>query len=256
MGNINKTKDVFSARFLQGNFGEWILKEYEKKSKDYKLNNSRNVLSGMDYNMNMVWGCNSFKAVLMNEILQENELRIATVADVAKIEKYDILDLEGRIVNEHDDIREGLQDLALVLRSEKSPEPYLAKNLAEKLRKINPKMKFPTMINLADLKLEKDQNSNYGLAFSPMENANIIYAPILNSADKEYDFKDVDDETGLPKKVKKYSSFGDVRLDVWKPFSGLSSVCRVLGPPISSLGTNFSLTHSGSYERFIVIPKH
>lgn len=179
--------DIPQANFLEGAFGKAVLEEYQgRASKDYGNANPLNILS---YKDGVVKGSNPFAVALVNQIVQEAGLRTATQADLERILRADALPLRGHY-----------EDSALVLRSEAEPNSYLARNLYEQIKERNKKQKLPVMIPLAGLELENDQNSSYGLAFNLKEDAEIIYAPILNK-EGNFSSEDVDEKTGLPTKT-------------------------------------------------------
>ncbi|MEK6914049.1 MAG: hypothetical protein AABW83_00200 [Nanoarchaeota archaeon] len=181
---IEYLKDFPQADFLRGEFGKYILKEYNSRVKeDYSDNKNLRVLS---YSDGIIKGSNSFAVVLINQIIRENNLRTATQADLEKILRLNALNLKGFY-----------EDSALVLRSEGEPNSYLAKDL---LRQLPAKQKLPVMISLSDLELKKDDNSDYGLAFNLRDNSKVIYNHILEGNTGFFYSKDLD-KNGLPKEV-------------------------------------------------------
>ena len=103
------------------------------------------------------------------------------------------------------DLKGTYEDTGLVLRSEKDENYFkntlLAKDLAKqvKARGIKFSSKNPVMIPLTELELKKADN-DYGLTFKLREDAEIYEAPILSKQGK-FNSKDIDEKTGLPKKV-------------------------------------------------------
>lgn len=200
--------------FLEGEFGRAVLDEYKgrvmAKYEDNRVLRVSNY-EGSPLNNNpdnLVIGSNPFAVVLVNEIIREQGLRTATQADLERILKANVLDLRGGYGR--------YADSALILRSENEPNSYLAKKLAKQLKEVlGREYKLPIMINLCDIELEKDKNSNYGLAFRLREDAKPIYAPILSSREKNdsilsrFSSEDIDEETGLPKRLDE----GDRKLD-------------------------------------------
>ncbi|MBS3073773.1 hypothetical protein J4465_03190 [Candidatus Pacearchaeota archaeon] len=139
------------ANFLEGDFGKEFLKEYKGRvEKDYNDSDSLNVLK---YDNGIVKGSNHFAVVLANAILSQEGLRTANQADLEKILRAKTLTLNGQY-----------EDSGLCLRSESSPNEYLAKQLMTQL-KARGKVKLPVILNLNDLELIKDSNSNYGNQF-------------------------------------------------------------------------------------------
>jgi len=222
---IELPKEIPSAGFLVGDFGKEFLKEYNGKAKaDYSNNSNLQVLN---YDDKIVKGSNDFAVVLANQILRQEGLRTATQADLEKILKINALDLRGTY-----------KDSGLVLRSEDGANKYLAQNLAKQLRARNKKTRFPVAINLADLELVNDKDSNYGLAFKLTERANPIYAPILNKPGN-FNSEDIDEKTGLPKQTKGGNRILYTRKD------GLSGLCLLRDLNLGSNGGDLASSDSG-----------
>lgn len=185
---IDIPKSIPTANFLEGDFGKAVLEEYKGRVKsDYNSNHFLNVLS---YDDGVVKGSNDFAVVLINYILNQEGLKTASQSDLEKIIKLNALDLPGFY-----------EDSALVLRNTDNPNKYLAGNLMKQIKKRNKKQKMPVMIPLTEFQLTNDSNSDYGLAFKLKENAEIIYAPILNKEYGNFHSKDINEKTGLPKKL-------------------------------------------------------
>ena len=190
---IELPKSVPQANFLEGDFGKAVLKEYSERVKsDYDSVKDLKVLS---YEDNVVKGSNPFAVVLVNQIVSKEGLRTAKPSDLEQILRKNVLNLEGFY-----------EDSALVLRNTEEPNKYLAENLMEQIKKRDSKQKLPVMIPLTELELAKDSNSWYKLSFKLKENAEIIYAPILNEKTESFYSKDIDEKIGLPGKLNK---FGD-----------------------------------------------
>ena len=126
--------------------------------------------------------------VLVNRILKRSGLHVATQADLECVLRAgDPLGLRGHY-----------EDTALVLRGESGPNSYLAKDIADQIRKRGgDQLNFPVMVPLRYFELENDKGSKngYGLRFKLSEDAEIVYAPILKNPGK---FSSVDEKTGLP----------------------------------------------------------
>jgi len=84
-----------------------------------------------------------------------------------------------------------------VSRTNEEPNSYLANDLIAQLGNIE----LPVMIPFNNAELRNDDNSPYGLAFNII--GEIIYALILNSIPGYFSSEDIDEETGLPKKLGK-----------------------------------------------------
>ncbi|MEI7718406.1 MAG: hypothetical protein WCI72_00945 [archaeon] len=215
---------------LNGDFGKEVLAEYKGRAKnDYGNLSTLNVLN---YSDNVVTGSNPFAVVLVNQIIRENGMRTATPSDIERALQAGV-NLGGTY-----------EDTALVLRSKDDPNSYLAKNVADQIS-LRQKLKSPAMIPLSELDLVKDASSPHGLAFKLRDDAQIIYAPILNK-DGNFTSEDIDLETGLPKKV---GTNGNRHLYVRD--SGLSRLYLNRGLDLGS--GNDSLANSNSDGRVCVV---
>ncbi len=177
--------------FLEGDFGKAFLDEYKGRAEsDYNGNSKLNVL-GYDYNI--VKGSNSFAVVLANQILRQEGLRTASQADLERILKINALNLRGTY-----------EDTGLVLRSDKEPNSYLAKDIFRQMKEQGIKPKTPVMIPLNGLELRVDSDSPHGLSFNLTENAERFYTAvaILNEGGK-FNSEDIDAESGLPNFVRR-----------------------------------------------------
>src|SRR3989344_9241303 len=142
------------------------------------------------YNDKVVQGSNPFYAVLVNEVLRSERLWTASQADIERtLRAGDILKIEDNYY----------VDTALVLRSPEDsyrPNNPLAKDLSKQVKKrLGRDMKLPVMMPLHSLDLKLDPNNEYGLGFNLREDAQLVYAPVLN---KKGNFSSVNPETGLP----------------------------------------------------------
>lgn len=220
---------ISSANFLEGDFGKAFLQEYQGRVReDYNDNSALNVLS---YDNGVVVGSNPFAVVLANQILRQEGLRTATPADLQKILDSNALDLRGHY-----------EDAALVWRSTDSPNEYLARNLKEQAGE---RMVSPTMIHLSVLGLVNDSESPRGLTFKVTDETELIHAPILNKNLGYFNDKDVDRETGLPKKLGKEGR------DFYTRQTGLSGLC--LHGSLGLVSCWYGLTSSYSDGRVVVI---
>jgi len=170
-----------SYSFLEGDFGRQVLEEYNQiASKDYQGASALNVLSFDD---NVVKGSNPFAFVLLNKILTQQKMRIATPADLEKCLEKGELDLKGTY-----------GDSGLVFRSNKDPNKYLGIDL---LKQIVAYPKIPFLIPLAGLDLRYDSNSPKDLSFQLIDNSQLIYAPQLEHENNQKKFNKADGN-GLP----------------------------------------------------------
>ena len=149
-----------------------------------------------DEKSDLVKGSKPFYLVAVNHELRGNALHTATPAELEMI-----LAANARKESLGLNFLGTYEDSALVVRTDGDPNKYLAKHLVQQLRARNPKLKLPVMIPLTGFDLVKDQNSPYGLSFVLRDEADIIYAPILNSKDNSFDSKQINASTGLPLKL-------------------------------------------------------
>jgi hypothetical protein len=183
---IEIPKNIPSYNFLEGELGKEILEEYNSIVKqDYKDNSNLKVLNFSD---GVVKGSNSYSIFPMFEILSKYGLRNANPADVQKI------------INRNENFLKNIYvDLGLVLRTENSPNEYLAKQLGKqsKERKYKFSNSNPLVFKSSDLELIVDSNSQLGLGFKIKESASPFNA---REFDNEYDGKKfkTTNEKGVP----------------------------------------------------------
>lgn len=233
---IKISKTTPRIEFLEGDFGKAFLEEYRTRvNVDYNDNSS---LKALKYEDGVVKGSNPFAVVLANQILREENLRTATQADLEKILKLDILPLKGTY-----------EDTGLVLRNEEneySKDSPLEKNLSSQMRarRIKFSSRNPVMIPLTGLELENSDN-DYGLIFKLREDAEVYESPVL-AKDGKFNSKDIDEKTGLPKKV---STSGDRNL--YTRDSGLSGLYLNVNLDLYSNDRGFN--NSGVPGRVVVM---
>ena len=178
--------EVPKIGFLEGDFGKEVFKEVDSRYKGF------NAVKGIgSYSNGVVQGSNPFYAVAVNEVIRPEGLRTATQTDLEKAIKIGVLPWGDQY-----------EDTGLVLRTEGEPNSYLASHLMKQVKARESK-RMPVMIPLAGLDLEKDSNSSHGLSFKLRNGAELIYALILNKRDGYFSPVDIDEKTGLPKKVSK-----------------------------------------------------
>ncbi len=176
MNNVN-------YNFLEGTEGQTILEEYNQRvSSDYQGASALDVLSFAD---NVVKGSNPFAFVLLNKILAQKKMRIATPADLERALEKEEIDLKGTY-----------GDSGLVLRSDEDPNHYLAKTLINQVKQRG-SLEYPLMIPLTGLDLRYDANSPDNLSFQLTDFAELIHAPQLNHKN-DYSKFNKGDENGLP----------------------------------------------------------
>ncbi|MFH1311045.1 MAG: hypothetical protein ABIH65_01425 [Nanoarchaeota archaeon] len=220
------------AGFLEGDFGKAFLAEYQGKVKiDYKNANALNVLS---YTDGIVKESNPFVVVLANQILKQEGLRTANQADLERVLKTNAFNLRGTY-----------EDTGLVLRTEGNPNEYLAKNLAEQVKARGKKAgETPILISLNELEIVNDSNSPKGLVFKLTDEAELIYAPILNGKNNQKSFSETG-KYGLPEKL------GDGNRTLYTRDSGLSRL--YLGRGLSLISNDGGLADSGDGGRVVVV---
>jgi len=213
--------------FLGGDFGKAVLEEHKARvNEDYHNNDNLKVLR-YDKKQEVVTGSNSFATTLINKIIAEQG-HTATQAELERILKLGVLDLQGYY-----------EDTGLVLRSKKEPNSYLVNDLFSQLRNIE----LPVMIPLKNLGLRNDNNSPYGLAFNILREA--IYAPILNHDSGNFSSEDIDEETGLTKKLGQGNRF------FYTMKKGLSRL--YMGRILGAVAYNENLTISYDNGRVVVV---
>src|SRR3989344_818325 len=229
---IEIPKEYPTIGILEGDFGKWALGEYKGRARaDFQGNKNLDVLSYQD---DKVTGSSPFAVVLMNKVLNEEGLKTASQSDLEKAIKLNALSLNGTY-----------EDTALILRNENNPNSYLAKHLMKQVKERNEKAKTPIMITLNQLELVNDTASEYGLAFKLKEDAEIIYAPILNDEVGNFSSEDIDEKTGLPIKL------GKGNRTLYTRDSGLSRLC--LGRNLGLSARDDDLANSDSDGRVVVV---
>ncbi len=223
--------------YLGGDLGKYIHYEIVRKYKDFPV-----VTNNIKYDKEskLVKGSKPFYNVAVNEFLKGNGLHTATPAELELIIAANTsnstlgLNLKGTY-----------EDSALVLRSGKKPNEYLAKNLLAQLKARNPKIKMPLMIPLTDFDLVTDSNSPHGLAFKLRDEAEIIYAPILDSDSGQFNTEDIDLSIGLPKELNKGDRYFHIRKD------GLSRL--YLGRDLDLDSVDENLANSNGDGRVVIV---
>ncbi|MBS3155115.1 hypothetical protein J4404_01310 [Candidatus Woesearchaeota archaeon] len=144
---------TIEADILKGPFGKAVNKEVQKEYGNYK------VINKVGYNpkTNQVEGSNPFYVTAVNQVIMPEGLRTSTVDDIKLIRQLNLLDLKGCY-----------EDIGFIIRGLEGDNKYFAKKLMEG------KQKFPVTVNLSDLELIKDDQSEYGLAFKLKDTAKIM----------------------------------------------------------------------------------
>ncbi len=212
--------------FLQNQFGEQFLREYNKKvKKDYADAPALKVLSWNDTEK-VVVGSNPFAIVLINEMLNPQGIRTVTQSDLEHIVRGNLLHLKGhypqgiRTVTQSDlehivrgnllHLKGHYEESALVWRSNGNPNTYLATKIYNQFKSLGKILEenHAYVLPLNAFSLEKDTNAPQGLAFQAGRKSiptlmNIYFeAPILMRTSGKYiSDTDFDLTRGLPTQV-------------------------------------------------------
>jgi hypothetical protein len=226
---ITIPKDISQIGFFGGEQGREINKSIQR---DY---NNFSVLQIGNYSEGIIKGSNPFYAIAVQSRLPFG-VRVAKQADLETSMRNSTLDLSGTY-----------EDTGLVLRTDGTPNSYLAGNLMKQVKeRLGKGTKMPVMIPLYGLEFVKDQDSLHGLAFKLKDDTEINYAPILNkSNDSDFNSEDIDAKTGLPIKV------GKGNRTLWTRDSGLSRLC--LGWNLGLYSYNDNLADSFDDGRVVLV---
>ena len=157
-----------SYSFLEGNFGRQILEEYNQLVQGEYQNAP--ALQQLFFADDVVKGSNPFAFILLNKILTQKKMRIATPADLERALEKESINLRGTY-----------GDSGLVLRSESDPNEYLARQLASQVKEKGHNVGGDTiMIPLTGLELRYDADSPHKLSFQLTDSSGITYSPQLN----------------------------------------------------------------------------
>lgn len=232
---IEIPKNIPIANYARDDFGQAILAEYnERVARGYNRNLALRVLS---YKNGVVQGSNPFAVVLMNTIVADAGIHVATPTDIETILARNAVSLAGQYV-----------DMGLVLRSRADPNTYIANNLADQVEKRGKKVgKTPHVLPLNGLELVNDSSSPHGLAFNVMEAAQIVEAPQLIGRNNGKRFSETD-ETGLP---SKFASDGTRTL--YTRDGGLSRLYLDRDALVDSSGGGGNLANSYDSGRVVLV---
>ncbi len=244
---MSNVKDKFEGRnlievprvdYLRGEFGREIHEEIKVKYADFLV-----VTENISYDKKdkLVNGSKPYYVVAANEMLRQIGLHTATPVELEMV-----VSANARNSSSGLNLRGNYEDSALVLRSEGEPNSYLAGNLLRQLKMRNPKVKLPVMIPLNGFDLERNQDSSSGLSFKLRDDADIIYAPILNLKDGRFNSQDVDVLAGLPIKL-----CNEGERYFYTRNSGLSRLCLIVYLNLNSY--NESLAYSYAIGRVVVV---
>ena len=139
-----------------------------------------------DKDTKLIRGSKPGYIVAVNEFLRNKNLRTATSYDVQKAIDEGKLNFSGVY-----------EDLGLVLYSESGENEYLAKDLANQVKKRNGRLELPALFHLTGLELRVDKNAPEGMAFNLTDNSQIIQAQQLSFANDQKKFLKLN-ESGLP----------------------------------------------------------
>jgi len=165
--------------FLGGEAGKEIAKSIRMDYKDIP------ALQIGKYSNGVVMGSNPFWVSAVQDKLPSG-IRVASQADLEKAMRVNALDFNGTY-----------EDTGLVLRTTGNPNFYLSCKLFSQINTRFGKRKgIPAMIPFFGTALERDQDSPEGLSFKLKEDAEAIYAPILNKPSGPFSSGDINPKTG------------------------------------------------------------
>jgi hypothetical protein len=171
-------------------FGAELLSQYhERVRRDYDNNPALRVFKVA---AGIVHGSNPFAVCLVDMIVRP-KVRVATPVDLQAV-----VDSEGKAA-EPVKLRGTYHDMALVLRSVRDPNGYLAQRLNEQ---VGLKTSLPALVFLSGLRLVNDPDSPYGLSFRLTEHSQVVSAPVLKEKSGHFDNSVVDRKTGLPSRIE------------------------------------------------------
>jgi hypothetical protein len=218
---------------------EAALEEYNGiVEKDFCNNDALRVLK-YDRSGKVVTGSNPFAVTLMNRVVGETGLRVATAADLQ-------LMING---GNEDTLRGHYEDTALGLRSIGEPNIYLSRDLTEQIKeRTGNDLDGTVVIPYTLLTLETDSESPNGLRFVLQEGAeqHLIYPGNVLNTDGRFNNRGADVATGLPTQT---SDTGERQL--WTRNSGLSGL--FLNNNLDLDANDGNLASSGSGGRVVVV---
>ena len=186
---IECPETVPQANFLTRDFGKAVLEEVQGRAR--ADHHDAAVLNVLSYHDGVVTGSNAYVLPLIGSIVRQQNLHVATPADLELVIKTNAFSLQGTY-----------EDFALVLRSKGEPNSYLARHLAHQVTARGHNLRAPLMIPYAGLELINDSDAPEGLAFKLREDAAVIEAPILKKPGR-FNQADVDYAIGLPRTTGK-----------------------------------------------------
>ena len=141
-----------------------VLDSYNESIKSYNSEKARKTLAIFNSSNNKLTGSNPFALVhLANSGLLPKSSRLAERKD-----------LETAVSLDNDFLSNNYVDFGLALRTEKdsySPNELLSQELAKQLKQREIKLEKGRLISLNSLKLQENENSDYGLVFALNEQA-------------------------------------------------------------------------------------
>jgi len=172
------------VKFLEKAEGREIDQEIKRMYKDFPV-----VCNATSYfgfiRGSIVKGSNPFYILAINEILRRGDYRTPTLSDAETIQEK--LKLRSTYI-----------DLAILLKSNRNPNSYLAGRLITQINERDPAIKLPIIIPLHGLYLTRDKKSQYGLSFCLKEDVSLLDASIF-STDGYFDV--LNKNTGLPNQL-------------------------------------------------------
>ena len=182
--------------FLTGNFGQSFLEEFNGRvASDFS---NVKVLTGLFYNEGIVTGGNPYEVVLANTILEREGLRTTNNADLEFILHTNTLSLgkTGIYSTLFNEVYTGI-----LLSGAQGKNSELAKDLIRQLRirgiVKGMGVKSPLYIPLDGLRLRRDTNFEYELAFDIQEGTKVFEVAVLKDFFR-FNYEDINLQTGFP----------------------------------------------------------
>ncbi len=234
--------------FLTEDFGRLFFEEFKARAdKEFNNNSYLDVLTFYPSQIpkkkkkkylptretNLVENSNPYSTVLANQILNQENCKIPSPAEMNNIRKNNLLGLKGHYI-----------DLALILRDQNQPNEYLAKDLINQLKNNFNNVKLPLIIPLNTLELRNDRKSPSGLAFNITDSTELMNLNIFNSDTSNFSWGDINEKTGVPTRLVEKNSAKESPTFFTRS-SGLASFCLTVNLNLdsyySNLGNSFSI---------------
>lgn len=225
---------TYEVGFLEGEYGKRVIEQFLTTAKSVYPSASI-LLNSLFLDGDHTRGTTPYAVVLLNEIVRQDGLRVATQADYERILASNALNLRGVDV----DTSLLLQEVGINhLDAARDP---LFRDLEEQLQERGP-FGYPTLLPLASLGLVNSSHDLYptrnGLTFILNENAQPVYAPVLSVSVGNFRNTDVDLRTGLPTRIT------DEELEFYRPVR-LRGYCL---SRLMNIGVSMGLFSSSDFD--------